>query len=224
MFFSRTGGVRCRMLYCCLPPDKANKASCSTSCALSPARSPSSAFCLHTLCLPTESLLVSLFAPLTLSAHAYNFPALSVCRYSGHPRCYLPPLLRAASFFSGLPGSASANCNITSLAVDPALKLVRTSSPMPMCLLSAHCPNLTPSSYQVAAASGPRLAVWSLSGVSARTWLVHSSLVLPDDKAHHRRRLQFRSAFFALFHLLTITHPMQVSWWLRLSRHCLFTL
>jgi hypothetical protein len=39
-----------------------------------------------------------------------------------------------------------------------------------------------PHILQVAAASGPRLAVWSLSGVSARTWLVHSSLVLPDDK------------------------------------------
>ena len=65
------------------------------------------------------------------------------------------------------------NSKITSLAVDPALKLVRIS---PQRHLHSH------RSPQVAAASGPRLAVWSLSGVSARTWLVHSSLVLPDDQ------------------------------------------
>ncbi|KAH9037204.1 RAVE protein 1 C terminal-domain-containing protein [Lactarius pseudohatsudake] len=94
--------------------------------------SPSSACRLHTLCLPTESLLVVI-----LDATSLRF-------------------LRALAFSQVFPG-ASANCNITSLAVDSALKLV-------------------------AAASGPRLAVWSLSGVSTRTWLVHSSLLLPDDK------------------------------------------
>ena len=46
-----------------------------------------------------------------------------------------------------------------------------------LCTPSTSTPHI-----QVVAASGPRLAVWSLSGVSARTWLVHSSLVLPDDK------------------------------------------
>ncbi|KAH8998842.1 RAVE protein 1 C terminal-domain-containing protein [Lactarius hatsudake] len=101
--------------------------------------SPSSACCLHTLCLPTESLLLypSADTVVILDATSLRF-------------------LRALAFSQVFPG-ASANCNITSLAVDPALKLV-------------------------AAASGPRLAVWSLSGVSARTWLVHSSLLLPDDK------------------------------------------
>ncbi|KAI9445323.1 RAVE protein 1 C terminal-domain-containing protein [Lactarius indigo] len=101
--------------------------------------SPSSACCLHTLCLPTESLLLypSADAVVILDATSLRF-------------------LRALAFSQVFPG-ASVNCNITSLAVDPALKLV-------------------------AAASGPRLAVWSLSGVSARTWLVHSSLLLPDGK------------------------------------------
>ncbi|KAH9064341.1 RAVE protein 1 C terminal-domain-containing protein [Lactarius vividus] len=101
--------------------------------------SPSSTCCLHTLCLPTESLLLypSADTVVILDATSLRF-------------------LRALAFSQVFPG-ASANCNITSLAVDPALKLV-------------------------AAASGPRLAVWSLSGVSARTWLVHSSLLLPNDK------------------------------------------
>ncbi|KAI9461002.1 RAVE protein 1 C terminal-domain-containing protein [Lactarius psammicola] len=101
--------------------------------------SPSSAFRLHILCLPTESLL---FYP---SADTVVILDATSLRF-----------LRALAFSQVFPG-ASANCNITSLAVDPALKLV-------------------------VAASGPRLAVWSLSGVSARTWLVHSSLLLPDDK------------------------------------------
>ncbi|KAH8982607.1 RAVE protein 1 C terminal-domain-containing protein [Lactarius akahatsu] len=101
--------------------------------------SPGSACCLHTLCLPTESLLLypSADTVVILDATSLRF-------------------LRALAFSQVFPG-ASANRNITSLAIDPALKLV-------------------------AAASGPRLAVWSLSGVSARTWLVHSSLLLPNDK------------------------------------------
>ncbi|KAF8273891.1 WD repeat-containing protein [Lactarius quietus] len=101
--------------------------------------SPSSTSCLQVLCLPTESLLLypSADTVVILDATSLRF-------------------LRALAFSQVFPG-ASANCNITSLAVDPAFKLV-------------------------AAASGPRLAVWSLSGVSACTWLVHSSLVLPGDK------------------------------------------
>ncbi|KAH9996446.1 RAVE protein 1 C terminal-domain-containing protein [Russula vinacea] len=66
-------------------------------------------------------------------------------------------LVRTLAFSQVFPGRDHASARITSLAVDSALKLV-------------------------VSASGPRLAVWSLSGVSARTWLVHSSLLLPDDK------------------------------------------
>jgi hypothetical protein len=66
-------------------------------------------------------------------------------------------LVRTLAFSQVFPGRDHASARITSVAVDSALKLV-------------------------VSASGPRLAVWSLSGVSARTWLVHSSLLLPDDK------------------------------------------
>ena len=143
--------------------------------------SPSSAFCLHTLCLPTESLLVSQSYSLTLFL-------------SSHP-CQLYPsadtvvildatslrFIRALAFSQVFPG-ASANYNITSLAVDPALRLVRRSPPSHRSLIVLCTPSTSTPHIQVVAASGPRLAVWSLSGVSARTWLVHSSLVLPDDK------------------------------------------
>ncbi|KAH9984643.1 WD repeat-containing protein [Russula compacta] len=66
-------------------------------------------------------------------------------------------LVRTLAFSQVFPGLDGASVRIASLAVDPALKLVAT-------------------------ASGPRLAVWSLSGVSSRTWLVHSSLLLPNGK------------------------------------------
>ncbi|KAI0307694.1 WD repeat-containing protein [Multifurca ochricompacta] len=66
-------------------------------------------------------------------------------------------LVRALAFSQVFPGRDPTSSRIVSLAVDSALKLV-------------------------IAASGPRIAVWSLSGVSARTWLVHSSLLLPDGK------------------------------------------
>jgi hypothetical protein len=85
--------------------------------------SPSSAFRLHTLCLPTESLLVS------------RSCSSLACTYAS---CQLYPsadtvvilnatslrFLRALAFSQVFPG-VGANCNITSLAVDPALKLVR---------------------------------------------------------------------------------------------------
>ncbi|KAI0271408.1 WD repeat-containing protein [Gloeopeniophorella convolvens] len=66
-------------------------------------------------------------------------------------------LVRALAFAQVFPGRDHASTRITSLAVDSALKLV-------------------------VAASGPRLAVWSLSGVNARTWLVHSSLLHPNGE------------------------------------------
>jgi len=55
---------------------------------------------------------------------------------------------------------------------------------------------------QVAASSGPRLAVWCLSGVSARIWLVHSSLVLPDGK--HITSLDVRSGMITLLSSLPL--------------------
>ncbi|KAI0305003.1 RAVE protein 1 C terminal-domain-containing protein [Russula brevipes] len=102
------------------------------------AGSPSSTF--HTLRLPTESLLLYPSADTVVILDATSLS-----------------LVRTLSFSQVFPGRDHANAHITSIAVDPALKLV-------------------------AAASGPRLAAWSLSGVSARTWLIHSSLLLPDDK------------------------------------------
>jgi hypothetical protein len=84
-------------------------------------------------------------------------------------------LVRTLAFSQVFPGRDHASARITSLAVDSALKLVRTSYAITTCF-----PYIYPG--KVVTASGPRLAVWSLSGVSARTWLVHSSLLLPDDK------------------------------------------
>ncbi|KAI9513046.1 RAVE protein 1 C terminal-domain-containing protein [Russula earlei] len=100
--------------------------------------SPCSAF--STLSLPTESLLLYPSADTIVVLDATSLR-----------------LVRTLAFSQVFPGRDHTRARITSLAVDPALKLVATSS-------------------------GPRLAVWSLSGVSVRTWLVHSSLVLPDDK------------------------------------------
>ncbi|KAI0286916.1 RAVE protein 1 C terminal-domain-containing protein [Russula aff. rugulosa BPL654] len=95
---------------------------------------------LHYLSLPNESLLLYPSADTVVILDAISLR-----------------LVRTLAFFQVFPGRDHASARITSLAVDPALKLVVT-------------------------ASGPRLAVWSLSGVAAHTWLVHSSLVLPDDK------------------------------------------
>ena len=67
---------------------------------------------------------------------------------------------------------------------------------MPLSPSPSQCVSHSLPHPQVAASSGPRLAVWSLSGVSTRTWLVHSSLVLPDDK--HITALDCRSGESAL--------------------------
>lgn len=101
-------------------------------------------------------------------------------------------LVRTLAFSQVFPSRDHANARISSLVVDPTLKLVCNCSPITLRFpLIAALPL-----PQVAAASGPRFAVWSLSGVSARTWLVHSSLLLPDDE--HITALDCRSGVFAL--------------------------
>jgi hypothetical protein len=145
--------------------------------------SPSSTF--HYLCLPTESLLVSPFLPF-IHPHPYNSSQL----YPSADTVVILDatslrLVRTLAFSQVFPNRDHVSARITSLAVDPALKLVCTSLPITMRFPLIH------TFPQVAAPSGPRLAVWSLSGVSARTWLVHSSLILPDDK--HITALDCRS-------------------------------
>ena len=98
-------------------------------------------------------------------------------------------LVRTLAFSQVFPSRGQVSARITSLAVDPALKLVGASLPITMRF------PLIPALPQVAVSSGPRLAVWSC-GVSTRTWLVHSSLILPDDK--HITALDCRSGESAL--------------------------
>jgi hypothetical protein len=141
--------------------------------------SPSSAFPIHTLCLPTESLLVSQPCPLT------PFP----CSHS-HPQLYPSAdtvvildatslrFLRALAFSQVFPG-AGANCNITSLAIDPALKLVRTPSSDATRLLSAHCPNLTPpiipGSCRIRSEACRLVSFWGLRSDLARSLISPAS-------------------------------------------------
>ncbi|KAH9969083.1 WD repeat-containing protein [Russula dissimulans] len=114
--------------------------------------SPCSTF--HTLSLPTECLLLYPSADTVVILDATSLR-----------------LVRSLAFSQVFPGRDRTSARITSLAVDPALKLV-------------------------AASSGPKLAVWCLSGVSARIWLVHSSLILPDDK--HITSLDVSSGLLAV--------------------------
>ena len=67
--------------------------------------SPSSTF--HYLCLPTESLLVSPISPFHSPSPLQLFTALSIRRYSGHPRRHLSSPCPYPGLFSGLswPGS-----------------------------------------------------------------------------------------------------------------------
>ncbi len=92
---------------------------------------PPTASPIHTLCLPTESLLVS-------QSRSFSSSHLPSCQlYPSADTVVIHDatslrFLRALAFSQVFPG-ASAKSDITSFAVDPAFKLVRTPHTMSLC-------------------------------------------------------------------------------------------
>ena len=82
-------------------------------------------------------------------------------------------LLRVLPFWLAFPDAQDTPCPISCMAVDAAMKLVRS-----LFLLPVLSPTL-----QIIAAVGTRVAAWCLSGNDKDSWRVHSTLVLPDGAA-----------------------------------------
>jgi hypothetical protein len=170
---------------------------------------------LHCLSLPTESLLVSIVFSVEfvltrtiLFSQLYPSADTVVILDAVSLR-----LVRTLAFSQVFPGRDHASTRITSLAVDSALKLVRTSSPI---TTFPHIPGRWSQHPARGLLFGP-----SLEFLLALGSFTHHSFFLMTSTSQLLTVAPVRFPYCRVF--FAIAHPVQVSWPSRHNQRCPFT-